>query len=65
MRALALSLFDQKPPRKDELAGLAIAAHGLLYVALLPVITALFAVLRAAEMPHSPFWFFLLPPACS
>ncbi len=77
--ALALSLFEQKPPRKDEVAGLAIvalgvvigfplltalalqhmtAARGLLYVALLPVMTALFAVLRAGERPRPPFWFF-------
>lgn len=79
--ALALSLLEQKPPRKDELAGLAIvalgvvigfplltslalqhmtAARGLLYVALLPVMTALFAVLRAGERPRPPFWFFSL-----
>jgi len=77
--ALALSLLEQKPPRKGELLGLAIvalgvvigfplltalalqhitAARGLLYIALLPVMTALFAVLRAGERPRLPFWFF-------
>lgn len=77
----ALSLLEQKPPRKDELAGLAIialgvvigfplltslalqhmtAARGLLYVALLPVMTVLFAVLLAGERLRPPFWFFSL-----
>lgn len=34
------------------------AARGLLYIALLPVMTAIFAVLRAGETPRRPFWFF-------
>ena len=79
--AIALSLFEKKLPRKDELAGLAVvalgvvigfplltalalqhmtAARGLLYVALLPVMTAVFAVVRAGERPRPPFWFFSL-----
>lgn len=77
--ALALSFFEQKRPRREDIAGLVIvaigvvigfplltalalkhitAARGLLYVALLPVMTALFAVLRAGERPRPPFWFF-------
>lgn len=34
------------------------AARGLLYIALLPVMTAIFAVMRAGEAPRLPFWFF-------
>ncbi|WP_449220899.1 DMT family transporter [Tistrella mobilis] len=34
------------------------AARGLLYIALLPVMTALFAVVRAGERPRLPFWLF-------
>lgn len=34
------------------------AARGLLYVALLPVATAVFAVVRAAERPRPVFWLF-------
>lgn len=34
------------------------AARGLLYIALLPVMTAVFAVLRAGERPRLPFWIF-------
>lgn len=34
------------------------AARGLLYVALLPVATAIFAVVRAAERPRPVFWLF-------
>lgn len=36
------------------------AARGLLYIALLPVMTALFAVIRAGERPRPPFWLFSL-----
>lgn len=34
------------------------AARGLLYIALLPVATAIFAVLRAGERPRPAFWVF-------
>ncbi len=34
------------------------AARGLVYIALLPVATALFAVLRAGERPRPAFWLF-------
>lgn len=34
------------------------AARGLLYIALLPVATAVFAVVRAAERPRPAFWLF-------
>lgn len=34
------------------------AARGLLYIALLPVATAIFAVVRAAERPRPAFWLF-------
>ncbi|WP_372056135.1 DMT family transporter [Tistrella mobilis] len=34
------------------------AARGLLYIALLPVMTAFFAVVRAGERPRLPFWLF-------
>lgn len=34
------------------------AARGLLYIALLPVMTAMSAVMRAGEAPRLPFWFF-------
>lgn len=36
------------------------AARGLLYTALLPIMTANFAVLRAGERPRLPFWCFSL-----
>ncbi len=36
----------------------ATAAHSTVYVALLPLVTALFAVLRAGERPSPAFWFF-------
>lgn len=34
------------------------AARGLLYIALLPIVTAIFAVVRAGERVRFPFWFF-------
>lgn len=36
----------------------ATAAHSTVYVALLPLVTALFGVLRAGERPRPAFWFF-------
>ncbi|HYD04263.1 MAG TPA: DMT family transporter [Reyranella sp.] len=32
------------------------AAHAIVFVGLLPLVTALFAVMRAAEKPRLPFW---------
>ena len=32
------------------------AAHAIVFVGLLPLVTALFAVMRAAEKPRAPFW---------
>lgn len=34
------------------------AAHSLIFVALLPLATAFFAVLRAKEVPHAAFWLY-------
>lgn len=34
------------------------AAHAMVFIGLLPLATALFAVLRAGERPRPPFWFF-------
>ncbi len=34
------------------------AAHSIIYIALLPLVTALFGVLRGGERPRLAFWFF-------
>ena len=34
------------------------AAHSIIYIALLPLVTALFGVLRAGEQPRKAFWLF-------
>ena len=39
------------------------AAHSIVWIGLLPLCTAAFAVLRAAERPRAPFWLFSLAGA--
>jgi drug/metabolite transporter (DMT)-like permease len=39
------------------------AAHSIVWLGLLPLCTAAFAVLRAAERPRAPFWLFSLAGA--
>ncbi|MXV07653.1 MULTISPECIES: DMT family transporter [unclassified Xanthomonas] len=41
------------------------SAHSIVFVGLLPLCTAVFAVLRAGERPRPPFWVFSLAGACS
>ncbi|WP_371181773.1 DMT family transporter [Xanthomonas sacchari] len=41
------------------------SAHSIVFVGLLPLCTAIFAVLRAGERPRPPFWVFSLAGACS
>jgi drug/metabolite transporter (DMT)-like permease len=41
------------------------SAHAIVFVGLLPLVTALFAVMRAAEKPRTPFWLWAMAGSAS
>jgi drug/metabolite transporter (DMT)-like permease len=41
------------------------SAHAIVFVGLLPLVTALFAVMRAAEKPRKPFWLWAIAGSAS